>query len=400
LGIQQTEDEFARFSNLPRIFSLIFKLNASYTEKATMSMGSRDNQTKIGEKLVSELRQSYGLGVSFFRAAAARIEMTDTDMHVIDLLESTGEATAGQLAQLMGLTTGTFTAILKRLEKAGLVRRERDPNDGRRVIVRLATGSDSKQEPNPLFASLGKAWEEMAAHYDDEQKRLLLEFLQRSNALAKEEIARLRAAPAANEGIFSAPLLALESARLVVHAEGIRLSLRGGDLAGALYQARFEGLVPEVKLKDGVVAIRYPRRLWVPDKEKRVAEITLSSAIPWQIALKGGGAEMTAELGELSLLELEANGAGSMFHIVLPEPTRVVPMRLGGSGSQFTVRRPPGAAARVQGKGWGSGVVFDDQMISGMSSDAGLQSPNYEGAVLRYEIETSGSGSMITITTA
>lgn len=362
-------------------------------------MGSQNKQTEVPGDLVRELRQCYGLGASFFRAAAARIEMTDTDMQVIDILESMGEATAGQLANLMGLTTGTFTAILNRLEKAGLVRRERDPNDGRRVIVRLATGSDGKQEISPLFSSLGKAWEEIAAQYDDEQKAFLLEFLQRSNMLAREEIARLREASVGDEGIFSAPLGDLESARLVFHFEGIQLSLRAGDLAGALYQARFEGPVPDVKVKDGVVTIRYPRRLWLPSTEKRVAEVTLSTAIPWQIALKGGGAMLSAELGGLDLLELEANGAGSTFRVDLPEPARVVPIRLGGGGSELIVRRPPGVAARVQTKGWGSGVVFDDQTVSGMSSDGRLQSPNYEGAALRYDIETSGSGSMITITT-
>ena len=88
--------------------------------------------------------------------------MTDTDIQVIDILENIGEATAGQLADLMGLTTGTFTAILNRLVKAGLVRRERDPNDGRRVIVKLAADSKGKQKIGPLFASLGSAWEEMA----------------------------------------------------------------------------------------------------------------------------------------------------------------------------------------------------------------------------------------------
>jgi len=362
-------------------------------------MGSWNKQTEIGGKLVNELRQCYGLGASFFRAAAARIEMTDTDIQVIDNLESTGEASAGQLANLMGLTTGTFTAILNRLEKAGLVRRERDPNDGRRVIVRLTTGSDGKQEFSPLFASLAKAWEEMAAQYDDEQKAFLLEFLRRSNTLAKEEIARLREASVGDAGIFSAPLVDLESARLVVHSEGVRLSLRAGDLAGALYQARFEGPVPDVKVKAGVVTIRYPRRLWVPGKEKRAAEVTLSTAMPWQIALKGGGAQMTAELGGVDLLELEANGAGSTFQVELPEPTRVVPIRLGGSGSEFTVRRPAGVAARVQLKGWGSGVFFDDQTVSERSSDMRLQSPNYEGAALCYDIEMSGSGSMITVAT-
>jgi len=365
-----------------------------------MSMGSWNKQTELGGKLVNELRQCYGLGASFFRAAAARIEMTDTDIQVIDILESTGEATAGQLANLMGLTTGTFTAILNRLEKAGLVRRERDPNDGRRVIVRLTTGSDGKQELSPLFASLGKAWEEMAAQYDDEQKAFLLEFLQRSNALAREEITRLRESPVGNEEIFSAPLGNLERAQLVFPSEASRLSLRAGDLAGALYQARFEGPVPDVKVKEGVVTIRYPRRLWIPSMEKRAAEVTLSTAIPWSIVIRSGGAEVTAELGGLDLLEMEANGAGSMFRVELPEPSGVVPIRLGGSGSEFTVRRPPGVAARVHLRGWGSGVVFDGQTVTGMSSsDVRLQSPNYEGAAQRYDIETSGSGSMIIVAT-
>lgn len=363
-----------------------------------MSRGSWEEQTIIDGKLVNELRQCYGLGALFFRAAAARIEMTDTDMQVIDILEGAGEATAGQLANLMGLTTGTFTAILHRLEKAGLVRRERDPKDGRRVIVRLARDSRGGGEIGPLFASIGKAWEEMAAQYDDEQKAFLLEFLQHSNALAREEIARLREAPVGDEGIFSAPLGDLESARLVFPAEAVRLSLRAGDLAGALYQARFEGPVPDVKVKDGFVTVRYPRRLWIPNIEKRAAQVTLSTAIPWHIVIRSAGSEVTAELGSLDLLELEANGAGSMFRVELPKPSRVVSIQLGGSGSEFTIRRPPGVAARVvHRKGWGSGVVFDDQTVTGMSSDMRLQSPNYEGATRRYDFEVSGSGSMITV---
>lgn len=364
-----------------------------------MSIGSQNRKTELGGNLVNELRQCYGLGASFFRAAAARIEMTDTDIQVISILESSGEASAGQLANLMGLTTGTFTAILNRLEKAGLVRRERDPNDGRRVIVRLTSGSDGKQEFSPLFGSLGKAWEEMAADYDDQQKEFLLEFLQRSNALAREEITRLRESPVGNEELFSAPLGSLERAQLVFPAEGCRLSVRVGDLTGALYQARFEGPIPDVKSKEGVVTIRYPRRLWIPSTEKRAAQVTLSTAIPWSIIIRSGGAEVTAELGGLDLLDMEANGAGSMFHIELGEPSGVVPIRLAGSGSEFIVRRPAGIAARVQPKGWGSGIVFDGQTMTGMSSDVRLQSFNYEGAARRYEIEMSGSGSMLTIAT-
>src|SRR5262252_5851511 len=111
-----------------------------------MSSGSQEKRAEELGELARELRQFHGLSASFYRAAATRIGMTVTDMQVIDLLESTGPATAGQLAELTGLTTGAITGMLNRLEETGLVRRERDPNDGRRVIVRLAQSKDERHD--------------------------------------------------------------------------------------------------------------------------------------------------------------------------------------------------------------------------------------------------------------
>jgi len=363
-----------------------------------LSSGSQKKQTEVLAELAHELRQCSGLGASFFRAAAARIEMTDTDMQVMDLLESTGEASAGQLADLMGLTTGTFTGILNRLEKAGLVQRARDPNDGRRVIVRLARGKDEMHEVSSIFASRGHAWEELAAHYDDEQRAFLLEFLQRSNALARQEIARLREASAGEEGIFSAPLADLESARLVFPSGAFRLTLRAGDVKGALYQARFEGPVPDVKAKEGVVTIRYPRRLWVPSREKRAAEVTLSRAIPWQIVIQGGAWEITAELGGLNLAGLEVKGGLSMVRLDLPAPSGVVPMRISGGASGVVVRRPAGVAARVHLQGWASELVFDEQTFSAVGNNVRLQSSGFDLAAPYYDIEVASSANQFTIT--
>ena len=102
-----------------------------------MSSGSQEKRAELLQELAREIRQFSGLGASLFRAAAARTGMTVTDMQVIDLLDSNGPMTAGQLADLTGLTTGAITGMLNRLEEAGLVRRERDPEDGRRVIVQL-----------------------------------------------------------------------------------------------------------------------------------------------------------------------------------------------------------------------------------------------------------------------
>src|SRR5260370_13298667 len=162
-----------------------------------MSRGSQEKHAEVLKELARELRQFNGLGASFFRAAAARIGMTVTDMQVIDILDSTGPMTAGQIADLTGLTTGAITGMLNRLEESGLVRRERDPNDGRKAIVPLAPGKDERHKVSSTFDSLGQAWDEMASHYDDEQIAFLLEFLKHSNALSGREIAWFREPQAA-----------------------------------------------------------------------------------------------------------------------------------------------------------------------------------------------------------
>lgn len=364
-----------------------------------MSSGSQEKHAELRGEFAREFRQFTGLSASIFRAAAARTGMTVTDMQVIDLLESAGSMTAGQLADLIGLTTGAITGMLNRLEEAELVRRERDPDDARRVIVHLETSKDKTHDISPVIASIGKVWDEQALHYNDEQLAFLLEFLKRSNALARQEIARLREAPSGEGEVSSAPLGNLERARLVVSSGVYRFTVRAGDTMGALYQARFEGSPPDVKVKEGVVTIRYSRRLWTTlGGEKRAAEVTLNRAIPWQIAIQGGTSEIIARLGDLNLAGLVVKGGMSMIHLELPEPSGTVPIRIGGGASEIEVRRPAGIAARVHLKGWASTIVFDDQRFSDVGgNDVRLQSPGYEAAAVRYDIEVASSASMVTI---
>jgi DNA-binding MarR family transcriptional regulator len=369
-----------------------------YTEEQKMSSASQEKRAEVLGTLVRELRQFHALGASFFRAAAARSGMTVTDLQVIDLLESSGPMTAGQLADLTGLTTGAITGMLNRLEEAGHVRRERDPADARRVIVRLARGPDDRREIDPMFASLGKAWEELASHYDDEQLALLLEFLQRSNALSRQELVRLQAAPEGKEGTYSAPLEGLASGRLVVPAGISRLTVRADSDMADLYQAHFEGAMPDVKTKDGVVTIRYPRRLWLLGGGQGAAEITLSTAIPWEIVIQGGASEITAELGRLKLARLEVKGGMSTIRVELPVPSGVVPIRISGGASEITVRRPAGVPARVHLKGWASELVFDEQTFSNLGNDVRLQSSGFEPSAPYYDIEVASSVSTVTIT--
>lgn len=67
---------------------------------------------------------------------ASKIGLNVTDAECIDFLMEMGPSTAGDLAKATGLTTGAITAMIDRLEKAGMVVREKDADDRRKVIVK------------------------------------------------------------------------------------------------------------------------------------------------------------------------------------------------------------------------------------------------------------------------
>jgi DNA-binding MarR family transcriptional regulator len=366
-------------------------------EVRQLSSDSSERREDLLGAFVREVRQFNGLGASFFRAAAGQIGMNVTDLQVVDILDVTGQATAGRLAELTGLTTGAITQILDRLEKDGFVRRERDPEDGRRVIVRLTPSEEAGKKIAPVFESVEQDWSQVASDYDDDQLAVLVEFLQRGNAMSREELSRLREVPESGDRDFSLPLGNLRSARLVFPRGAIILNLSAAPEMDELYRAHFEGTVPDVKVQDGTVTIRYPRPKWLHIHEQRTAEVVLSVAIPWQIVIQGGASQIDADLRGLNLLGLEVNGGMSMIKVELSEPSGVVPVRIAGGASEINIRRPAGVAARVHLKGWASTLAFDDQSYEKVGADVRLQSLGHDVAP-RYDFEVLGSASTITIT--
>jgi DNA-binding MarR family transcriptional regulator len=73
------------------------------------------------------------------------------------LWESDGIA-VGSLGERLFLDSGTLTPLLKRLEAAGLVRRERCADDERRVLVHLTTeGRALRSRAHPIPRALASA---------------------------------------------------------------------------------------------------------------------------------------------------------------------------------------------------------------------------------------------------
>ncbi len=84
--------------------------------------------------------------------------------------------TVGEIGQRLHLDSGTLTPVLKRLESAGLVARQRDAADERRVLVRVTEEGDDLRAR--VAAVPEQVWEGTGLQAEDAgQLRVLLDRL-------------------------------------------------------------------------------------------------------------------------------------------------------------------------------------------------------------------------------
>lgn len=88
-------------------------------------------------ELFAEIR-ALGAAMDVFERTASRmLDINRSDLHALNALEH-GPLSHGDLADRLGLTSGTVTTLVDRLVEAGYVERHADPNDRRRSEVALA----------------------------------------------------------------------------------------------------------------------------------------------------------------------------------------------------------------------------------------------------------------------
>jgi DNA-binding MarR family transcriptional regulator len=154
---------------------------------------SSPSRRQLYEALKEEARRLSSHTVIFSHAVAERVGVASRDMECADIVNLSGPLTAGRLAELTGLTTGAITGMVDRLEKARLVRRERDARDRRKVIIHPVR--DREAEVSSHFAGLGRSMGELWGRYDDRELSIVLDFLRQSNAVLQQETVRLRTGP-------------------------------------------------------------------------------------------------------------------------------------------------------------------------------------------------------------
>jgi len=143
---------------------------------------NRDIKARAGDRVSLEDAVRRGLRMYMTRAnvfsyqVAERAGLGYTDLHCLGLLQLQGPMSAGELARCTGLTTSAITAAIDRLERGGLARREPDPSDRRRVIVRLDDENFNRRIV-PLYAAKSAGEAPVLTRFTDEELAVVRDFL-------------------------------------------------------------------------------------------------------------------------------------------------------------------------------------------------------------------------------
>jgi DNA-binding MarR family transcriptional regulator len=156
-------------------------------------------QGKSKDELIGDVITSYRIAtnrdVAFDKLAAARLGVSVTDLHCLNVVESREGVTAGELATQSGLTTGAVTAVIDRLERAGFARRVRDERDRRKVIVEVTPAFYERAAE--IWGPVAAEWQrDLADRFTAAELATIADFLRRVDALGARHAERVRAIPA------------------------------------------------------------------------------------------------------------------------------------------------------------------------------------------------------------
>lgn len=107
--------------------------------------------------------------------------LTLDDLQAVDVLGQEDGVCASDLAEACGLTRGAVTGLLDRLERAGVARRRRDEDDGRRLVIQAT-------EPRPgCDCRLPGGLRAVLASFDEATLREIGRFLDESARVLRRE---------------------------------------------------------------------------------------------------------------------------------------------------------------------------------------------------------------------
>lgn len=140
-------------------------------------------------RLTTALRIASAQSLLISQAVAAKVGLNTTDIECLDIIQTGQLVSAGEIAKKTGLTTGAVTTLIDRLEKAGYVKRQADPNDRRRVLI--AIRPERLQPLADVYAPLQAAMEALYRDYPEADLLTIVDFTERAAAISSDFVRSL-----------------------------------------------------------------------------------------------------------------------------------------------------------------------------------------------------------------
>jgi len=131
------------------------------------------------ELLNQLLTEFYDKMSSWEQAVVKETNYSLAQVHTIEVLGMHGALRMKELAEKLGITTGTLTVQVDKLVNANLIQRCAHPNDRRAIVVQLTEqGEVIHHQHNQLHLELVK---DLTRNLDPKQRELLIHCLSKMN---------------------------------------------------------------------------------------------------------------------------------------------------------------------------------------------------------------------------
>jgi DNA-binding MarR family transcriptional regulator len=149
-----------------------------------------DSRKDLEKQVMAAARENGISSVLFRSAIGRRLGLNITDWECLSFLAIRGASSPTELARHTGLTTGSTTAMLDRLEKARFIRRKPNPRDRRGVLVEI--DERYRETAGPFVAGVQKAHTELIARYTDRELETIADFLTRFTENVKQQTMKIQ----------------------------------------------------------------------------------------------------------------------------------------------------------------------------------------------------------------
>ena len=138
---------------------------------------TNSTKTELKKRVLMAVRD-YGVNLTQFRNAMSEwAGLNVTDMECLRLLFFKGVASPSELSRSTGLTSGATTAMLDRLEKAGLIERRPNPKDRRGTLI--APAKSSAERAASWFESARIAQDKLISSYSESELEIIADVFER-----------------------------------------------------------------------------------------------------------------------------------------------------------------------------------------------------------------------------